>query len=101
MPTFLLFVSAGVLFDGAFFPVSILKGGLSGRMTYKQFLNVLELFYPLKRKLSKFRFRTIIIFNKKEPQSCQFATYRKNALFEFLTSQTGPMAFPIFKVITR
>ena len=46
MPIPLLFVSAGVLFDGAFFPVSILKGGLSGQMTYKQFLNVLELFYP-------------------------------------------------------
>ena len=29
---------------------------------------------------------------KKEPQSCQFATYRRNALFEFLTSQTGQMA---------
>ena len=32
-------------------------------------------------------------------QSCQFATYRQNALFEFLKSQTGQMAFPIFKVI--
>ena len=38
---------------------------------------------------------------KKEPESCQFATDRRNALFEFLTSQTGQMAFPIFKVITR
>ena len=27
--------------------------------------------------------------------------YRRNALFEFLTSQTGQMAFPIFKVIIR
>ena len=43
----------------------------------------------------------MFIFNKKEPQNCQFATYRRNALFDFLTSQTGQMAFPTFKVITR
>ena len=42
-----------------------------------------------KKKLSNFRFRSIFIFNKKEPQSCQFATQRRNALFDFLMSQTG------------
>ena len=57
--------------------------------------------FSLKRKLSNFRFRLIFIFNKREPQSCQFATYQRNALFEFLMSQTGKMAFPNFKVITR
>ena len=45
-----------------------LKGRLSGRMT-KQFLNVLELFSPYKRKPTNLRFRSIFIFNKKEPQS--------------------------------
>ena len=64
------------------------KGRLLGRMTW-QFLNVLELFSPEKRKLSNFHFRSIFIFNKKEPQSCQFATYWQKAVFEFLTSQTG------------
>ena len=63
--------------------------------------NILELFSPYKRKTSNFRFRSIFIFNKKEFQSCQFATYRRNALFEFLTSQTGQMAFTVFKVIVR
>ena len=47
------------------------------------------------------QFRSIFIFNKKEPQSFQFATYRRNALFEFLTSQIGQMAFPVSKVIMR
>ena len=78
----------------------VLKGGLSGRMTW-QFLNTLELFSPSKSKLSSFCFRLIFIFNKKEPQSCQFATYWRKALFEFLTSQTGEMAFIIFNVIIR
>ena len=54
-----------------------------------------------KRKPSNCRFRSIFIVNKKEPQWCQFATYQRNALFEFLTPQTGQMAFPIFKVIMR
>ena len=53
-----------------------------------QFLNALELFSPEKK-------------NKKGSQSCQFATYRRKALLEFLTSQTGEMAFTIFKVIIR
>ena len=35
-----------------------------------------------------------LYFQKKQPQSCQFATYRRNALFEFLTSKTGQIAFP-------
>ena len=61
----------------------------------------LELFFPSKRELSHFRFCSIFIFNKKEPQSCQFSTYLQNALFEFLMSQTGQMAFPTFKVIMR
>ena len=75
-----------------------IKGGLSGRMT-QQFLNVLQLFSLWKRKLSNFRFCSIFIINKKEPESCQFATYRRNALFELLTSQKGKIDFPVFKVI--
>ena len=50
------------------------KGGLSGRMTW-QFSNALELFSTQKIKLSNFRFCLIFIFNKKELQSCPFATY--------------------------
>ena len=88
----------------------LLKGGLSARMTwlstlgsddliiFKCFSVVLSL---KKRKLSNFRFRSIFIFNKKEAQSCLFATYRRNALFVFLTSETGEIAFPIFKVIMK
>ena len=64
----------------------------------EQFLNVSELFSPQKRKPFNFRFRSFFIFNKKEPQSCQFATYQRNALFEFLASQTGEMAFTILKL---
>ena len=41
------------------------------------------------------------LFSTKKTQSCQFATYRRNALFEFLTSNAGQMAFPIFKVMLR
>ena len=63
--------------------------------------NVLEFIFPWKRKVFNFCFRSIFIFNKKEPQSCQFATYRRKALFDFLTSQTGQMAFQIFKVAMR
>ena len=61
----------------------------------------LRVIFSLKRKLFNFRFRLIFVFNKKEPRSCQFATYRRNALFEFLTSQPGQVAFPISKVIIR
>ena len=64
-----------------------------------QFLNVLELSSPYKSKLSNFRFCLIFIFNKKNLQGCEFATYWRKALFEFLTSQTGEMAFIIFNVI--
>ena len=76
------------------------KGGLSGWMTW-QFLNVLELFSLQKSKLSNFRFRSIFIFNKKEPQSCKFGTYWQKALLEFLTSQTSQMAFTVLKVMIR
>ena len=56
----------------------------------------------LKKKTIQFSLSFNLYFQqKKEPQSCQFATYWQNALFEFLTSQTGQMAFPIFKVIMR
>ena len=48
-----------------------------------------RVYFSLKRKLSNFCFRSTFIFNKKEPQSCQFATYRQNALFEFFMPQTG------------
>ena len=65
------------------------------------FLNVLQLLSPLKRKLSNFFLRSIFIFNKKESRSCQFATYRRKTQFEFLASQTGRIAFTIFKVIIR
>ena len=71
--------------------------GLDDLIVFKCF----RFIFSLKKKTIQFRFRSIFIFNKKEPQSCQFATYRRNALFEFLTSQTGKMAFPIFKVIMR
>ena len=30
-----------------------------------------------------------------------FMEHRRNARFEFLTSQTGQMAFPVFQVIMR
>ena len=60
-----------------------------------------SIFLLKKRKLPSFRFRSTFIFYKKEPQTCQFATYRRNALFEFLTPQTRQMDFPIFKVIVR
>ena len=54
----------------------------------------------LKKKTIQF----LLLFNlyiqqKKETQSCQFASYRRNALF--LTSETGQMTFTIFKVIIR
>ena len=52
---------------------SYFKGRVSGQMVW-QFLNALELLFPWKIKLSNFRFRLIFIFNKKELQSCQFAT---------------------------
>ena len=71
-----------------------IKGGLSARINF-------QLFSPLKRKLSNFCFCSIFIFNKQEPQSCQFSTYSQNTQFEFLTPQTGQMAFPIFKVVIR
>ena len=63
------------------------------------FLNVLEFFYFLKKKAIQFLLSFNLYFQQKEPQSCQFATYRRKALIEFLTSQTGQMAFAIFKVI--
>ena len=53
------------------------------------FFNFQSYFLLKKEKISNFRFDSIFIFNKKELQSCEFATYRRNALFVFLTSQTG------------
>ena len=88
-----------LIFNTVFLKKS-LKGGLSGRMTL-QFFKCFRVIFSLKMKLSNFRFQSIFISNKKEPQSCQFATYEQNALFEFLTSQTGQMAFTVFKVIIR
>ena len=67
-------------------------------LTFCMQINIKSYFLLKKRKLANFRFCSIFIFNKKEPQSCQCATYRRNALFEFLRSQTGQMALPIFKV---
>ena len=58
--------------------------------------------FSLKNKTIQFPLSfNLYLKKKKQPQSCQFATYWQNALFEFLTSQTGEMAFPIFKVIIR
>ena len=57
--------------------------------------------FSLKKKTIQFPLSFNLYFQQKEPQSCQFATYRRNALFEFLTSQTGQMTFTIFKVIIR
>ena len=47
MPIFLLFVSAGVLFNGAFFPVSILKKNMETAIDD-----------PLPQSLQKKQFRT-------------------------------------------
>ena len=89
---------------------SLLKCGLSAWMTWLSTLGsndliIFKCFSVIlslkKRKLSNFRFRSIFIFNKKVAQSCPFATYRRNALFVSLTSQTGEIAFPIFKVIMK
>ena len=55
----------------------------------------------LKNKTIQFPLSSIFNFNKNESQSCQFVIYQRNALFEFLTSQTEEMAFPIFKGIIR
>ena len=60
-----------LIFNTVFLKKS-LKGGLSGRMALQFF--------------KCFR----VIFS-----------YEQNALFEFLTSQTGQMAFTVFKVIIR
>ena len=60
----------------------------------------LRLIFSLKKQTAQFLL-SFNLFSKEEPQSCQFVTYRRNALFEFLTSQTGQMTFPIFKVIMR
>ena len=49
--------------------------------------------------MSTFRFCLISIFSKKDPESCQFVTDCRKALFEFLTLQTGEMAFIIFNGI--
>ena len=42
MPIFLLFVSAGVLFDSAFFPVSILKDTLFKQQQKYKIVSYLE-----------------------------------------------------------
>ena len=52
----------------------------------EQFLNVLEV---KKKKTIQFPLSFNLYFQQKKPQSCQFVTYRRNALFELLTSQTG------------
>ena len=79
---------------------NLFKGGLSSRMTW-QFLNALKLFSPEKIKLSNFRGFFNLHFQQKELQSCQFATYRWKAPFEFLTSQTGGMTFTTLNDIIR
>ena len=64
-----------------------------------------ELFFVLKKEnypISPFVKSLFSTKKSQEPKkSCQFATLRQNALFEFLTSQTGQKAFTIFKVIIR
>ena len=77
-----------------------LKDGLLGRMT-EQFFRCFRVIFSLKRKTIHFPISFSLYFQQKDPQSCQFATYQRNALFEFLTSQTGQMDFTIFKVIIR
>ena len=64
-------------------------------MIFKRF----KVIFSLKKKTIDFPLSVNLYFQLKRAQSCQFATYRRNDLFEFLTSQTGQMAFPIFKVI--
>ena len=73
------------------------KNKMNDLMIFKCF----RVIFSLKKKTIQFPLSFSLYFQQKEPQICQFATYRRNALFEFLTSQTGQMAFPIFKVIMR
>ena len=67
---------------------------------YLTIFKCFRVIFSLKKRIIQFPL-SIFFYNKKEPQSCQFATYRRNALFEFLTSQTGEMTLPVFKVIIR
>ena len=61
-----------------------------------------RLIFSLKKRTRQFPLSLNLYFQQKRaPKSCQFVTYRRNALFEFLTSQTGQMTFPVFKVIMR
>ena len=76
-----------------------LKAG--SRLGWPNIFKCFRVIFSLKKKIIQFPLSFILYLQKKEPQSCQFATYRRNALFEFLTSQTGQMAFLIFKVIIR
>ena len=71
--------------------------GLDDLIVFKCF----RFIFSLKKKTIQFPFLFNIYFQQKIAPKFQFATYRRNALFEVLASQTGQMAFPIFKVIMR
>ena len=57
--------------------------------------------FSLKNQTIQFSFSFNLYFQQNNLQSCQFATYWWKGLFEFLTTQTGEMAFIIFSVIIR
>ena len=59
------------------------------------FFKCFRVMFSLKKKTIQFPLSFNLYFQQKEPQSCQFATYKRNALFGLLTSQTGQMAFPM------
>ena len=67
-----------------------------------KFFKCFRVIFSFKKKTSQFPLSFNLYFQqKKEPQSCQFAIHRRKTLFEFLTSQTGQMAYVIFNVIIR
>ena len=65
---------------------SITSSGLSlkvdSQLGYLTVFKCYRVIFLLKKPFN-FHFRLIFIFNKKEPQSCQFAAYRLNALLSF------------------
>ena len=89
-----------VLLKIATFSLTLFKGGLSGSDDLAVFKCFRVIFF-LKNQTIQFAFSFNLYFQQKDRQSCQLAAYWWKALFEFLTSQTGKMAFIIFNVIIR
>ena len=65
------------------------------------FLKCFGVIFSSKSKYPIFAFIQSLFSTKMSSKSCQFGTYQRKVLFEFLTSQTGQVAFIIFKIITR